>query len=91
MDTDPTSSLETGHLSVGHVVNPSLVDLVRLPDTFHGSAGRTLLCWAEEYVRAGGRESGKGLVRSCFSESSSLGQSVVGSSLLVCLVSPGFI
>ena len=71
------------------MVIPMIVDPVRLPDTFYGPAGGTLFRWAEEEVRAGGRESGKGLVRSCFSESSSLGQSVVGSSLLVCLVSPG--
>ncbi len=80
MDTDPTSSPETGHLSAGsggHMVIPLVVDPVRLPDTFYGLAGGTPFRWAEERVRAGGKESGKGLVGSCFLESSSLGQSVL--------------
>ena len=49
----------------------------------HSSAGRRNRSGGN-----GGRESEIGLVRSCFSESSPLGQSVGGSSLLVCLVSP---
>ena len=51
VDTDPTSSPETGHLSVGsggHLANPLMVDLVRLPDTFYGSPDGTLFLWAEE-------------------------------------------
>ena len=44
VDTDPTSSLETGHLPVGsggHLANPPVVGLVPWPDTFRSPAGGT--------------------------------------------------